>query len=502
MRQVLVLVLDAASPDLIEKWTEDGTLPNLKRLRESGAYGRLDSVAEWLAEATPYAFFSGQGPAATGLHCHAMWQKETMVARAPAKDWLPYDPFWRAFGSRGPRAIVVDPPNVYPPEPFNGLEVIGWATHDTLAPFKTYPPELAARIHNRFGSALMSDEMYGLVSKQQFLEDRRNMLEISGKFRQLCLELMQQERWDLFLATLFTGHHAGHRLWSAVNVKDKLTEAERADLDDSVRQVYVSMDEVVGGLVGAVDDDTLVMALSLHGMAANNSRSWIFPEMLQRVLGGAPSSPGVLERLRTRVPVEWRHALKSRLPFEARRGLTRYWRMRAHKWKSTRAFNLFSDTQGWVRINLKGREALGVVEPGEAYEQLCQQISEGLKTFADADTGEPIVKDIFRPHQVLEGPRLAELPDMVVRWVESPASMHRAVRSPKYGEIPWPTPGHNPEGRSGNHRSQGMLIAAGAGIKSGTIKDAHILDLAPTILTLLDQPVPAEMEGKPIKLVR
>ena len=47
-----------------------------------------------------------------------------------------------------------------------------------------------------------------------------------------------------------------------------------------------------------------------------------------------------------------------------------------------------------------------------------------------------------------------------------------------------------------------MLITAGAGIKSGTIKDAHILDLAPTILTLLDQPVPAEMEGKPIKLVR
>ena len=502
MQRVFVLLLDAASPDLIERWTDDGTLPNLRQLRERGAYGRLNSVAEWLAEATPYAFFSGQNPATTGLHCYAMWQKETMTARPPGKDWLPYQPFWRAFGDNGPRAIVVDAPNVYPPEPFNGVEIIGWATHDTLAPFRSYPPELATSIHRHFGSALMPDEMYGLVSKRQFLEDRRNMLEINQKFGDLCLELLQQQQWDLFLGAFFTGHHAGHRLWSAVNVKDELSDAERTDLNDTVRQVYVSMDQVVGRLVRAAGDDAIVMALSVHGMAINNSRSWIFPEMLERVLGGARSTPGLLERLRRRVPVEWRHALKSLLPYEVRRGLTRFWRMRPHKWERTRAFNLFSDTQGWVRINLKGREALGIVEPGAEYDQLCRQISEGLKTFVDADSGEPIVRDIFQSRQVFEGPRLDDLPDLVVRWVESPASMHRAVRSPRYGEIPWPTPGHNPEGRSGNHRAQGMLMAAGPGIKSGTIKDAHILDLAPTILTLLGQPVPVEMEGKPIQLMR
>jgi predicted AlkP superfamily phosphohydrolase/phosphomutase len=176
--------------------------------------------------------------------------------------------------------------------------------------------------------------------------------------------------------------------------------------------------------------------------------------------------------------------------------------MKGHDWQKTRAFNLFSDTQGWVRLNVRGREALGIVEPGAEYDQLCQEIAEGLLTFADADTGEPIIKDIFRPHQAFEGERLADLPDIVVRWLETPASKHRAVSSPKFGEIPWPTPGHNPEGRSGNHRAQGMLIAAGPGVKAGTIRNANILDIAPTILSLLGQPIPAEMEGKPLRLVQ
>jgi bisphosphoglycerate-independent phosphoglycerate mutase (AlkP superfamily) len=43
---------------------------------------------------------------------------------------------------------------------------------------------------------------------------------------------------------------------------------------------------------------------------------------------------------------------------------------------------------------------------------------------------------------------------------------------------------------------EGFLIAAGKDIKSGTIKAADLIDLAPTILTLLGQPVPPEMEGR------
>jgi predicted AlkP superfamily phosphohydrolase/phosphomutase len=499
MKRVLALLLDAAEPELIERWMEDGSLPNLKRLRERGMYGRLRPVDEWLAECEQYAFWSGQNPAATGLYYYIMWHKESMTVRPPGPDWQPHRPFWRSFERGGPRAVVLDAPNVYPPEPFNGAEVIGWATHDAMAPFQSYPPEFAAWIHRRFSSSLLPDERYGPLSKREFLKELRSMQQLNEKFSDLCLAMMQKEAWDLLLACNATLHSAGHRLWNTVNLKDSLTSGEQADLSDAVHQVYMACDRAVGKIVDAAPTDAVVMILSLHGMGVNTSRSCILPEMLGRVLNDGAASRGAIARLRESIPVELRHMVKSRLPFHWRRGLTRYWRTSGHDWRTTRAFSMPSDTQGWVRINLKGREAQGAVDPAD-YDALCQEIADGLKSFVEADTGEPLVKAILNPQQVMAGPRLHDLPDLIVRWSDRPASMHRTVTSPRFGTVPWPTPGQNPEGRGGNHRAQGMLIVSGPGIGAGGIEDAGVLDLAPTILTLLDQPVPADLEGTPIQL--
>jgi predicted AlkP superfamily phosphohydrolase/phosphomutase len=236
-------------------------------------------------------------------------------------------------------------------------------------------------------------------------------------------------------------------------------------------------------------------------MRTNYSRTSVFPQMLRLITDGQPSSPGLLKRLRERIPQRWRHAVKSRLPFAARRRLTSYWRMSDHNWATTRAFALLSDTEGWVRINLKGREALGIVEPGEEYDALCGRIEEGMRSFVDADTGQPAVRDVIRPQTLFKGERVLELPDLVVLWSHTPAASHRALVSPKYGTVAWPTPGRNPEGRSGNHGPQGMLIAGGPGVQRGAIEGGNILDLAPTLLQLLGQPVPQQMEGKPLPLV-
>jgi predicted AlkP superfamily phosphohydrolase/phosphomutase len=500
MRQLLVIVLDATSPELIEEWTDDGRLPNLNRLRRRGRYGRLQSIAEWMPEATSFAFYSGQNPAASGLYSPEIWNRETMSFRPPSRDWIEFQPFWRLLPDAGPRAVILDPANAYPPEPFNGVEVYGWASHDTLAPFQCYPPELAPWIDRRFGSSLVPEPKYGLMSRQEFLHDRQMLLEVNRRFKQLCASLMEGGKWGLFFATNCTGHSAGHKFWMPVNIKGPIPESERGDMAHALEEIYVSLDNVVGAVIEAAGKDTTVLTLSTHGMRANNSRTWIFPEMLARVVDGRPPHHGLMRTVRETIPVEWRHAVKSRLPFRVRRALGRHWRVRDHDWQATKAFSLFSDTQGWVRINLRGREARGIVEPGSAYDELCQQITDGMNTFVDADTGEPLVKDVIRPDQVFTGEKIAELPDLIVRWSDSPASMHRAVVSPLFGTIPWPAPGHNPEGRSGNHGPQGWAIAAGPDVMPGRIEGAHILDLAPTILTLLDQPVPVQMEGKPIKL--
>lgn len=74
---------------------------------------------------------------------------------------------------------------------------------------------------------------------------------------------------------------------------------------------------------------------------------------------------------------------------------------------------------------------------------------------------------------------------------------HRVLHSPSFGDVPWPTSGKHPEGRSGNHRGEGVFIASGCGIESGSrIEGAHIVDLAPTVCSMLNVPELQTFAGK------
>ncbi|MBL8077989.1 MAG: alkaline phosphatase family protein [Anaerolineales bacterium] len=503
MKKVLALVLDAADPALIERWIKTGDLPNLQRMQEHGMYGRVTSYAEWLAEATPFAFYTGQSPASHGVHCYVMWDAETMKLRPPSPDWLPIRPFWRRFSEGGPRAVVLDVSNSYTPEPFHGVEIVGWATHDSLIPFSSYPPEITAWIHRDYGSAIMPDEIYGTFGKQEFIRDRDLMLEISGKFSRLCIDLMKKESWDFFLAYMFTVHHGGHRLWGTTNIKQILSDMEKSELSDALRQVYMAGDKAIGEIIDQAGENTIVMVMSMHGMGINNSRTWILPDLLRLILREEHPetiSFSFVKKIRDAIPLDLRHRVKSSLPHDWRRWLTRFWR-NGYDWKKTRAFTLASDTHGWIQINLKGRETEGIVEV-EDYEALCEKISVGLRSFVDADTGKPIVEAVARSSQLYKGEKQGLLPDLIVRWANSPAAEHRSVTSSEFGTIAWPTPGQNPEGRSGNHQPDGFFMMSGHGINPGAIEDIHILDLAPTILSILGQPIPDEMEGNVLRMVK
>ncbi len=97
------------------------------------------------------------------------------------------------------------------------------------------------------------------------------------------------------------------------------------------------------------------------------------------------------------------------------------------------------------------------------------------------------------------GPMRSQLPDLIVYWSPRPAAQHRRIVSPRHGAIDWPTPGRHPQGRSGNHRPDGFLLAAGGPVPpGGAIAQGHILDLAPTVYALLDRPVPPGMHGRPL----
>ncbi len=502
---VLMIALDAADPALIERWMDEGHLPNLERLRRGGSYGRLDSTADALAGSVWPTFHSGTLPGDHALYHFVQWDAGTMTYRRPTPEWLPQSVFWRQASDEGRRVVAIDLPLLHPPESIKGIEISGWCTHDVLGPPASFPPEMLGWARQEFGGATIPGEVAAPQRAGALLRLHEQLLDWTGRTRDLARELMAREPWDLFLVSFTAPHRGGHKLWDASATRGRTSPREADALAGALQELYIAADAAVGRLVDEAGPVS-VLVFSLHGMGPNASRVPVLPEMLERILqghDGPPSRPGPLERIRKVFPTEWRSRVKTRLPRGMQDRLTAFWRTSKVDFKSARAFPMVADLQGYVRINLRGRETQGTVHPGREYDELCEEITEGLRSFEDAETGRPVVEGVIRADHLYPGrKRCAELPDLIVRWSDSPASEHRQIVSRRFGAVAWPTPGCHVDGRAGNHRGEGFLLAAGSGVRAGTSPEgAHIVDLAPTVFSLLDLPPRPEWTGRVLPIV-
>lgn len=506
--RLIMIAMDAAEASLVERWMDEGALPNLARLRARGAFGHLESPASFLNASAWPTFVSGTGPHRNGIYNYLLWDPDDLsyVRPGPTRPDIP--PFWRAAAeSSGLRTIALDIPYVYPGNRFDGLELHGWAGHYKLVPTFTLPDDWLDTVLREFGEPPIAGYGPGILPVRRYLELRDTLIQASRRATAMAETLIRREAWDLFLISLSATHSGGHQLWAATNVRGEMSDAEKAELDVALRDLYVESDRAVGALLEAAGEETRCLVFALHGMGANRSLGPILPEMLDRVLAGGPpapedrTSPGLLHRLREAVPVEWRSAVKRRLPAGLQDRLTLFWRRSgAQDWSSTRAFCLLPDREGFVRVNLAGREAQGIVEPGAEFEELCAEIREGLSTFVHADTGESVVHRVATPEELmpeLDPETRRGMPDLVVHWGDRPAAETTAVTSPSYGDIAWPKPGQVPDGQSGHHRGRGWFLAAGPGAAAGdTIVGGSVADLATTALALLDCEVPDHLDGQ------
>jgi predicted AlkP superfamily phosphohydrolase/phosphomutase len=158
-----------------------------------------------------------------------------------------------------------------------------------------------------------------------------------------------------------------------------------------------------------------------------------------------------------------------------------------------KAFALPSFDDGYVRVNLKGRDKHGVVEPAD-YDSLCDQLCNEIRQLRNARTGRTIARQVIRTRKSVSDSG-AKLPDadLVVKWVDEPADV---VDSPNWGRI-----GPIPHRRSGGHNSKGFAVISGPGIKQeSSLPLGHAVDIPPTILTLLDAQIPEWFDGQPLKL--
>lgn len=113
----------------------------------------------------------------------------------------------------------------------------------------------------------------------------------------------------------------------------------------------------------------------------------------------------------------------------------------------------------------------------------------------DPETGEQVVRRVERICELFGGEPPAALPDLFVQWKPANRFLERVIH-PKT-ELRQQKPEFY---RDSDHSHNGFIAAAGPSIQGrGAIADVSLLDLAPTFLSLIAEPIPERLKGKPIE---
>jgi len=221
-------------------------------------------------------------------------------------------------------------------------------------------------------------------------------------------------------------------------------------------------------------------------------------ESFCRVLGyqAAPRTTGDQRRslddsIRAALPASLRTSISRRLPISMQeRLLARAFRT-ATDWERTVAFSIPSLYSGHLRVNVRGREPAGIVDPGQEYCEVIDRMESDLRELEDPLTGTAAVRAVHRSADLFGESVPTRLPDLFVEWEPSP--VFRAQVMHPAGVLRQEPPAYF---RDSYHSLQGFAIVSGPDVRASPDRPAvDLLDLAPTFLSLLRTPAPGFMTG-------
>ncbi len=508
--RLLVIGLDTADAGLVERWCDEGHLPVLRALRRAGVWGRLATTAEALHVSAWPSVYTGTTPDRHGLYHAYVTAPGRQGPERPRPEESPEPVFWKLLSDAGRRGVVMDAFLSCPVEPFNGVQILEYGTWTWFWEPMTSPAGLRREIRSRFGPYPAED--HGRVLAPPDPAGFRDRLVRGAETKARVVRwLMAREPWDYVLVVFGESHPAGHYLW---HLHDPACPAHPAAgagrLATALRDVYVALDRAIGEVLAGADEQTTVLVVSADGVGPNCSGSHLLDEVLRR-LGlyvmtgerGAPATPGraagrrnPAKRLRDLVPTGLRTAASRHLfPRHLRERLAQRWMTAETVWSRTRAFPISNANEGFVRLNLAGREPEGIVRPGD-YDALCEGLVETFGALVNPRTGRRAARAVWRADRRYAGPRRDRLPDVVVNW-DPAAGITTELFAPACGLVrvsrpPWEVSPYY----TGNHHPAAFVLARGPGLAAGRVlAGGHILDLAPTVLAHFGLPPPAAMDG-------
>jgi predicted AlkP superfamily phosphohydrolase/phosphomutase len=311
----------------------------------------------------------------------------------------------------------------------------------------------------------------GRMDEATFMYDAERAFDDREK---IFFERMKTDDWDLFVAAIETTDRVSHMMWRLIDPKHPMYDAAlAAKHGTAIERVYRRADDLVGRVQAKLPPDALFIVMSDHGFhsfrRSVNLNTWLVQNGYMVFEGQESAKKGLADLF----------------------GRGKFWE--GVDWSRTRAYAV---GLGQIYFNLRGREGQGIVSAGAEYKALQDEIAGKLAQLTDPDTGEQVMRAVYRRDDIYKGEYLQYAPDLQVGfndgyrvgWQDTLGGVNRAVVE------------NNNRKWSGDHCATATEISGGVFFANRKVATTapSIMDLAPTILKALGVPVPADLDGKPL----
>ncbi|MHC3437829.1 alkaline phosphatase family protein [Natrialbaceae archaeon A-gly3] len=496
--RTLLVGIDAACGQVLAPLFDDGELPTLAAIVEEGTSGPLESqIPPWTASAWP-SLYTGMNPGKHGVFSFLGFDGYDwdVVNATDVRERT----LWELLSEHGLSSVVVNAPVTHPPREFDGALIPGYTAPEDP---DCHPEGLLSDVRDAIGAY----RVYPAKNEDSTLADSyRDCVRMRGEaFRYLTGRFDADFGFLQFQATDSIFHR-------------------RPEDDEAIRTIYREVDRQLEATLEATDPDTVIVA-SDHGMGPYSGYEFRVNDFLQEagyvdtVRGGegmptwstirdgnlkegekavrpdrspveravaavaavgltsqrieaALERVGLAEVVAERVPTDIAQAGATQVDFPDSRAYVR------------------SRIELGVRINLEGREPDGIV-PRSAYETVRTELIDVLSSVTTPD-GEPVFSEVAPREEYFQGPESERAVDIVTIPADFDHFLSASLRGEQFGppSEPW------------NHKLEGIVAATGEAVDpDADLEDAHLFDVAPTVLATLGVPVDERMDGRPLPCV-
>jgi predicted AlkP superfamily phosphohydrolase/phosphomutase len=262
-----------------------------------------------------------------------------------------------------------------------------------------------------------------------------------------------------------------HMMWRLIDPAHPMHDkALAAQFGDSIERVYRKCDDFVGEVVSRVDPSTMILIVSDHGFHSFrhsvNLNTWLVQEGFMAIQGQDPGEKKLQDLF----------------------GGGTFWEN--VDWSRTKAYAM---GLGQIYINMKGREAQGIVAPGAESKAVQNELSARLLTMTDPDTGARMVDAVYQADNIYSGEFMKNAAELQVGLADGYRVSWQSTLGGSPPGIVYP----NMKKWSGDHGSFDYKSTPGILISSRPVAGgARIIDIAPTVLKFFGLPIPDDIDGK------